>query len=203
MSANDFRMPQELNFAGLSAAEEIVSLCKMLFGPAAGGGGCRAFYTPEEWKARGEEYGCDSILIVCHDGGSLAPMFNGDYEDDLAYQTLRRGLEAKGFYVECCTSWYSAVYRSAKAAQVKPQVEKILVLSTGHMPSPCPVFGPLRAVSHEFGFIVFVTERDALEGTKVPAWLQPCLEVARAQGCSHINFDESGLLLPELQRWDW
>ena len=74
------------------------------------GGGCRAFYTPKEWAERREEFGRESLLILCHDGGSLAPACNWAYENLAARERLRRSLEKIGLYVEQCTSWYSAVY---------------------------------------------------------------------------------------------
>lgn len=78
--------------------------------PDASGGGCRAFYSPKEWAERGEEYGRESVLIICHDGGSLAPFCRYDYGDYDAIARLDAALRSVGYYVEQCTSWYSAVY---------------------------------------------------------------------------------------------
>lgn len=103
---DDFRIPEYLSDEGRKVAEAI----KDLLGPEASGGGCRAFYTPEEWKARGEEYGCNSILILCHDGGDLAPYCNYDYGHWDMNSELNEALRSLGYFVEGCTSWYSAVY---------------------------------------------------------------------------------------------
>lgn len=73
-------------------------------------GGCRAFYSPSEWKQRGERYGQESFLIVCHDGGDLAPYFSLDYKKYGCYNKMEHELEKIGFYQEQCTSWYSAIY---------------------------------------------------------------------------------------------
>lgn len=77
-------------------------------------GGCKAFYTPHQWRERGEEYGTESLLIVCHDGGDLAAMLNWDYfhgkEDYERFEELQRRLGLEGMYIEGCTCWYSAVY---------------------------------------------------------------------------------------------
>lgn len=78
--------------------------------PDATGGGCRAFYAPEEWKDRGEEFGTMSDLVIVHDGGDLAPWFNLDYGRYGLNDRMQDALARKGLYVEQCTSWYSAIY---------------------------------------------------------------------------------------------
>jgi hypothetical protein len=75
------------------------------------GGGCKAFYSPKEWKARGESYGADSLLIICHDGGDLAHLCNFDYECYKAMEEFRVFLrDTYGVRPEPCTCWYTAVY---------------------------------------------------------------------------------------------
>ena len=74
------------------------------------GGGCRAFYDTSEWAQRGERYGIESVLIVCHDGGDLAPYFSLDLRQYDHYNKMERALNAIGFYQEQCTTWYSAIY---------------------------------------------------------------------------------------------
>jgi hypothetical protein len=73
-------------------------------------GGCKAFYSPEEWKERGEDYGTNSKLVIVHDGGSLASVFNLDYEQYELNESMNQELIRHGLFVEQCTSWYSAVY---------------------------------------------------------------------------------------------
>ena len=80
-------------------------------GAAPSGGGCRAFYSPKEWKERGEDYGLTSELILVHDGGDLAPYCNLDYEEYKMHDALYEFLKSKGYYLESCTCWYSAVYK--------------------------------------------------------------------------------------------
>lgn len=92
----------------------------------ASGGGCRAFYTPQEWEDRGEQYGQEAELIVVYDGGDLGYYFNMDRSYDMTcmaaeagfkpepyatYEKMRKALEAIGFYAEECTGWYSAIYK--------------------------------------------------------------------------------------------
>jgi hypothetical protein len=73
-------------------------------------GGCKAFYSPAEWLERGEQYGLKSLLVVVHDGGCLAPICNMDYGNYVLHDSLQAKLHAAGFFLEGCTSWYSAVY---------------------------------------------------------------------------------------------
>ena len=77
-------------------------------------GGCRTFYTSAEWRARGEDYGRESLLIVCHDGGDVAEFFSYDAAYDAgSYDMLERmdeALRAAGYRAEQCTRWYSAIY---------------------------------------------------------------------------------------------
>lgn len=77
---------------------------------ATSGGGCKAFYTPEEWRLRGEQYGTRSILIICHDGGDLAPWFNMDYGCYQKIETMADELKKLGVFAESCTCWYTAIY---------------------------------------------------------------------------------------------
>lgn len=70
--------------------------------------GC--FWSPQEWKARGEEYGRSASLIVTHDGGPYAGSFNPNYGDRRAYQGMADALGAVGYYAQQCTGWYTAIY---------------------------------------------------------------------------------------------
>jgi hypothetical protein len=72
-------------------------------------GGCRSFYSPQEWKSRGERYGDNSHLIVVYDGGDLSYIFNGSYCSS-KYQEMQLELRKANLYFEECTCWYSAIY---------------------------------------------------------------------------------------------
>jgi len=71
-------------------------------------GGCRPFYSPEEWAARGEKYCKNADLYIVHDGGSLSAVF-GDFVEPF-YGEISKALKKHKLYVEGCTGWYSAVY---------------------------------------------------------------------------------------------
>lgn len=117
-------MPEGLNSAGQRAHEIIVAYLQQH--ELTHTGGCKAFYSPAEWKHREEQYGTEGHLIVVYDGGDMRPVFSMDatYDLDCAiYQetgkqrepySLYEGMQAKlreaGFYFEECTRWYSAVY---------------------------------------------------------------------------------------------
>ncbi len=91
------------------AAKLIHSTILKVIGHDAYTGGCRAFYTPEEWKAKGEKYGLNATLIIAHDGGDLADYFGPMAPDELIIK-MENALSAIGYYADLCTGWYSAVY---------------------------------------------------------------------------------------------
>lgn len=74
------------------------------------GGGCRAFYTPDEWSDRGEEFGTESALVICHDGGDLMQYFSYDYCVYESIDHMNDALGRIGYFAEQCTCWYSAIY---------------------------------------------------------------------------------------------
>ena len=106
---DDFNIPDGLSKLGEKAAKAIVKKVKEL-DPYASGGGCTAFYSPQEWKDRGEEWGCNSELIVVYDGGDLAPYFNGDDDAYELRKIMVEELDELGVYTEECTCWYSSIH---------------------------------------------------------------------------------------------
>ena len=83
-------------------------------------------------------------------------------------------------------------------------IEKLLALSTGHMPDSRPRFGnkDLRVLKFEFGYVVFVNaghEEEMLAG-----WLRPIMAHAVKNECTLILFDRDASDDPELFRiYDW
>lgn len=103
-----YEKPEGLSWRGADAYSAIVDLLSKedsLFS-----GGQRVFYTPEQWRARGERYGLKAVLIVVHDGGAHAPFFNYNYECYSCIEKMTAALAPAKVYVEQCTCWYSAVY---------------------------------------------------------------------------------------------
>ena len=104
----DWPIPAGLSKQGRAAAKAIVEFLTEHGMTDHGGSG--KFYTPREWRDRGEEYGTRSLLIITHDGGDHAAAFSWDYEQYELMEQLRGRLSKIGVYVEQCTSWFSAVY---------------------------------------------------------------------------------------------
>jgi hypothetical protein len=72
-------------------------------------GGCKTFYSPAEWAARGEDYGTNSELVVVYDGGDVRPFFNCN-ETFVYFEKMIEALQPAGLYFEQCTGWYAAIY---------------------------------------------------------------------------------------------
>jgi hypothetical protein len=86
-----------------------------------------------------------------------------------------------------------------KQANSGPYIEKVLALSTAHMPNEDPDFGGLRAASFEYGFVVWVSE----PGDGVPEWITPAMKLAYNSGCTLILLDRDCSEDPDLPTWDW
>lgn len=105
----DLKQPSVLSEDGEKAYEAIVEF--LVENELTYTGGCKAFYSPEEWQIRGEKYGEGSVLIVVHDGGDLAPIFNLDYECYALNEKMDAALNKAGFWAESMTSWCTAIYK--------------------------------------------------------------------------------------------
>jgi len=120
----DLDMPADLDDAGRRAYAIIVAYLKQH--DLTHTGGCKAFYSPAEWKSREEQYGTEAHLVVVYDGGDTRPVFSMDaaYDLDCAifqetrqprtpyalYEGMQEKLREAGLYFEECTRWFSAVY---------------------------------------------------------------------------------------------
>jgi hypothetical protein len=107
---NNLDIPDSLSDFGKQIATAIIATATEVLGkpPHAS---CRVFYSPEEWKAKGEDYGLTSQLVVVYDGCDLLSFF--DFEDgkEALMARMEQALRALGVYSEPCTCWYSAIYR--------------------------------------------------------------------------------------------
>lgn len=108
---DDLAIPAGLCPLGQAAAEAILAVLRRE--DRADAGGCRAFYSPAEWEARGEAHGRGSVLVVVHDGGDHMGHFAYEREDYEAIDRMADALRPLGLYSEQATVWYSAVYRIA------------------------------------------------------------------------------------------
>jgi hypothetical protein len=110
MTNTDLQQPNDLSNKGKQAHAAIVAFLekhKLTYT-----GGCKAFYSPKEWKEREEDYGCDSELIVCHDGGDHGDAFSYSRENYKMMEAMNETLKPLGLYSEPCTCWYTAIYLS-------------------------------------------------------------------------------------------
>lgn len=80
-------------------------------------------------------------------------------------------------------------------------IEKVMALSTGHMPSSKPDFSQLRIVEHKYGLIVFVSGTPVEEA--VPEWLRLIYAAAIEQECTLIMFDRDCNEEPAFTIYDW
>ncbi len=104
-----FDIPAGLSAKGRKAAQIMLKWASKQYRPSTGG--CKAFYTPKEWEARGEQYGTKSHLILVHDGGIFSDYNDYNMDCDGGWiEATRKELEAIGLYVEPCTCWYVAFY---------------------------------------------------------------------------------------------
>lgn len=108
---DDLTIPAGLCPLGQAAAEAILTVLRRE--KRTDTGGCRAFYSPAEWAARGEKYGSESVLVVVHDGGDHMGCFAYEHMDYKAIDRMADALRPLGLYSEQATMWYSAVYRIA------------------------------------------------------------------------------------------
>jgi hypothetical protein len=111
----DLAMPADLDDKGQKAHQIIV---EYLTTNKLATTELRAFYSPSAWRDRGEEYGCDSHLVIMYDGAtSLKRVFSMDacYESGRAegykhYEAMQEKLAEAGLFFEECTRWYCAIY---------------------------------------------------------------------------------------------
>jgi hypothetical protein len=102
-------IPEGLCRAGLKAAEALRDYCikhKLTYA------GSRVFYTPDQWKQRGEKYGTDSLLVCVYDGAECrrALALSGeDYRHVDAFAAILNDIDV---FAEECTGWYAAIYNA-------------------------------------------------------------------------------------------
>tara|TARA_A100001011_G_scaffold376067_1_gene438270 strand:- start:381 stop:650 length:270 start_codon:yes stop_codon:yes gene_type:complete len=82
-------------------------------------------------------------------------------------------------------------------------IEKVLALSTEHMPSESPDFGDFRALEHEHGYVVFCFELLGMEDLHIPAWIEPIMKQANTDECTLILFDADCNVDPDFPTYEW
>lgn len=73
-------------------------------------GGCRTFYTPEEWKEK-ENYELNNeLLFICHDGGEFADLCSYDRGQYGMMEEFSNYLNEHGYWMEQGSTWWTVVY---------------------------------------------------------------------------------------------
>lgn len=111
------KMPVGLSDKGKKAYKTIMDTMTLVNGTV-DTGGCKTFYSPAEWKARGEEYCRNAELIVVYDGGAVAGFFGYDYEQYDLINDMDQQLFNAGFYSEQGTTWYSGIYETPLTSHI-------------------------------------------------------------------------------------
>ncbi len=113
---NYLAKPEGLDPAGEKAYEIIMAFLKKRKMTSAQQ---KVFYSPKEWKERGEQYGTESKLVIVIEGAAARRCLSMDACYEVArpstncyepYEALQERLGAVGLYNQDCTSWYSAIY---------------------------------------------------------------------------------------------
>lgn len=78
-------------------------------------------------------------------------------------------------------------------------IEKVLTLSTAHVPGENPNFGALRYCEHEYGWVVFLGSEDQ----PVPVWLRDIVWYAQKNDCFAVHFDADGPIEKSLRTYQW
>lgn len=84
-------------------------------------------------------------------------------------------------------------------------IERLLALSTAHMPDEKPYFGDdigrPRISEHEYGYILFVNPQ--VDMGHIAGWLVPIMKCAIKLGCTLILFDADASKNPDFREYDW
>lgn len=100
----ELALPEDIPQSVKEALREVRDLAGATWERGASTGGCKAFYSPQEFRAKGHEVHEKVLCVVIHDGGDLAPLFNLDYEDYKAYDKMDQIFRARGIYAEAINS---------------------------------------------------------------------------------------------------
>jgi hypothetical protein len=90
------------------------------------GGHTKVFYSPDEWKAKGEDETGGELFIV-HDGGEHARAISWEAEDEKTRERLQSLLRPAGLFMEQLTYVTSGLYKIGASADPKPEPEPTAV----------------------------------------------------------------------------
>ena len=80
-------------------------------------GGQKVFWSPKQWRDKGEPFGKGAELIILHEGGDHAQFFSLDhaYESSKPYEDFEfmiQYLKQRGFWAESLYRWSTAIYKN-------------------------------------------------------------------------------------------
>ena len=108
---DNWAVPTGLSRKARKLAKAIAKLAKQRDWNA----GQKVFWSPKEWKEKGECYGLKSQLVILHEGGDHAPFFSLDhsyYDGWERYEEQLKFLSQHGFWIEGLYTWSSAIYEN-------------------------------------------------------------------------------------------
>ena len=117
-------------------------------------------------------------------------------EDEITRRVLHAALDACGGRSIDIAEMIDDLERKSKSVA---RIQKVLDLSTSHVPGPDPDWGNLRAVEHEHGWIVFINPNH--DG--IPLWWRHIGEMAEEHGCLMVNFDNAADTVDCFETWEW
>lgn len=82
-------------------------------------------------------------------------------------------------------------------------IEKILVLSTAHMPEQYPDTGSVRVIQGTYEWIWVLSSNLEEYRDFLAEWQIPIIEYALSQGCTYICFDAGAEYDPQFETYDW
>ena len=106
----ELEIPEDIPQNAKNALMEVRDFAGSLWDRPAATGGCKAFYSPQEWRDKGWIVNDKVLCVVCHDGGDLAPLFNLDYQDYKAYDKMDRIFRARGIYAEAISATHTHIH---------------------------------------------------------------------------------------------
>lgn len=106
----ELSLPEDIPQNVKDAISDLRLLAGSMCGRPPSTGGCKAFYSPQEWRDKGWVVDENVLCVVCHDGGDLAPLFNLDYQDYKAFDQMDQIFRRRGLYAEAINSTQSNIY---------------------------------------------------------------------------------------------
>lgn len=120
----DHEMPKGLCGVGITAVDIIRGTLRAT--DALFTGGCKPFYSPDEWRERGEWRAIggepdSTVLIVCHDGGDMSH-YSGAPK---IWSAIDTALNAAGYRVNYGEHWWTYITHPEAAAVFGDKLKKL------------------------------------------------------------------------------